>query len=331
MEDQMCPRCKTTKYRNPALKLMVNVCGHTLCENCVDLLFVRGSGACIECGTALRRNNFRLQLFEDAGVEKEVDIRKKILRDFNKKEDDFGTLKEYNDYLEEIETTIFNLVNGVDVDDTKKKIEQYKKENWEQIKKSKSKMSKDEEYLEYLIDVEKQTSEVRKHQLIEEETKQKNVKKQRKQAIIDDLMFSDLPADLILAQHKVKEETEPEITSIPRQAFTKFSTGVKLGHRNEEFSFLKQDFGNVYKHTDLALETCGPEVPTCEKLEKEGYLSHIRGSSEADLAGGFESKMACHRALQEALCGLFYHFETSNPLSVPSSTSSSDVADVEMS
>ena len=39
-----CPRCKTTKYRNPSLKLMVNVCGHNLCENCVELLFVRGSG-----------------------------------------------------------------------------------------------------------------------------------------------------------------------------------------------------------------------------------------------------------------------------------------------
>jgi hypothetical protein len=41
-------------------------------------------------------------------------------------------------------------------------------------------------------------------------------------------MFSDLPASQIVAQHKVKEETEPEIKSIPIQAFTRFSTGVKL-------------------------------------------------------------------------------------------------------
>lgn len=70
MEEQGCPRCKTTKYRNPSLKLLVNVCGHSLCENCVELLFIKGSGACPDCGTALRRNNFRLQLFEDASVEK---------------------------------------------------------------------------------------------------------------------------------------------------------------------------------------------------------------------------------------------------------------------
>ncbi|KAG8236334.1 hypothetical protein J437_LFUL010468, partial [Ladona fulva] len=100
MDDQVCPRCKTTKYRNPSLKLMVNVCGHTLCESCVDLLFLKGSGSCPECNVPLRRSNFRVQLFEDAGVEKEVDIRKRILKDFNKRQEDFGTLQEFNDYLE---------------------------------------------------------------------------------------------------------------------------------------------------------------------------------------------------------------------------------------
>lgn len=42
MDDIVCPRCKTTKYRCPSLTLMVNVCGHTLCENCVELLFAKG-------------------------------------------------------------------------------------------------------------------------------------------------------------------------------------------------------------------------------------------------------------------------------------------------
>lgn len=44
-----------------------------------------GSGSCPECGLPLRRNNYRVQMFEDPQVEKEVDIRRRILRDFNKK------------------------------------------------------------------------------------------------------------------------------------------------------------------------------------------------------------------------------------------------------
>ena len=83
-------------------------------------------GACPQCNVPLRRSNFRVQLFEDASVEKEVDIRKKILKDFNKKEEDFTTLNEYNDYLEMIETIIFNLANGIDVEQTNKQIEKYR-------------------------------------------------------------------------------------------------------------------------------------------------------------------------------------------------------------
>ena len=61
-----------------------------------------GAAACPECGVILRRGNFRLQLFEDVEVEKEVDIRRRVLKDFNKRESDFATLRDYNDYLEDV-------------------------------------------------------------------------------------------------------------------------------------------------------------------------------------------------------------------------------------
>lgn len=44
-----------------------------------------GSGTCPECNVLLRRVNFRYQMFEDPMVEKEIDIRRRILRDYNKK------------------------------------------------------------------------------------------------------------------------------------------------------------------------------------------------------------------------------------------------------
>lgn len=46
----------------------------------MDLLFVRGAGNCHECDTPLRKSNFRVQLFEDPAVDKEVEIRKKVLK-----------------------------------------------------------------------------------------------------------------------------------------------------------------------------------------------------------------------------------------------------------
>jgi CDK-activating kinase assembly factor MAT1 len=36
------------------------------------------------------------------------------------------------------------------------------------------------------------------------------------------------------------------------------------------------------------------------------YLSNIRSASEQEKAGGFDSKLACMRALLDAVNGLFY-------------------------
>ena len=62
-----------------------------------------GPAPCPICQRTLRKNKFRLQTFEDTLVEREVDLRKRIARTFNKTEEDFPTLKDYNDYLEEVE------------------------------------------------------------------------------------------------------------------------------------------------------------------------------------------------------------------------------------
>ena len=40
--DSECPVCRTTKYRNPSMQMLVNVCGHGLCSSCVETLFARG-------------------------------------------------------------------------------------------------------------------------------------------------------------------------------------------------------------------------------------------------------------------------------------------------
>ena len=103
--------------------------------------FVSGSGACPECQVPLRRTNFRLQLFEDSLVDKEVDIRRRILRDFNKKEEDFDTLGEYNDYLEMVEDVIFNLSNNLDILETNKRIAEYKEKNKDFIARNRERVA----------------------------------------------------------------------------------------------------------------------------------------------------------------------------------------------
>lgn len=64
---------------------------------------------------------------------REMAIRKRIASIFNKREEDFPSLKEYNDYLEEVEDMTFDLIEGINVPAIEAKIAQYQEENAEQI------------------------------------------------------------------------------------------------------------------------------------------------------------------------------------------------------
>ncbi|PSS08359.1 CDK-activating kinase assembly factor like [Actinidia chinensis var. chinensis] len=75
---------------------------------------------------------------------KEMAIRKRIASIFNKRDDDFPSLREYNDYLEEVEDMTCNLIKGIDVPSIEAKIAEYQKENSEQIMNAQAR--KAEEY-----------------------------------------------------------------------------------------------------------------------------------------------------------------------------------------
>ncbi|KAJ4939470.1 hypothetical protein JOQ06_028918 [Pogonophryne albipinna] len=281
MDDQGCPRCKTTKYRNPSLKLMVNVCGHTLCENCVEMLFVRGSGNCVQCDTPLRKSNFRVQLFEDPAVDKEVEIRKKVLKIYNKRDFDFPGLREYNDFLEQVEDIVFNLTNNIDVENTKLRMEQYQKENRDLIQRNKVKLSREHEDLEELL--------------------------KNKQALLDELEKSQLPATILLAQHKVraaKLETQIEQQKLAVKPTNLFSTGIHM-RQTVSLQPVPKIEEVLYQYKALHVETYGPLVPELEQLGRLGYLNHVRAAMPQDTAGGYTSALACHRAVQDAFSGMF--------------------------
>ncbi|XP_072314455.1 CDK-activating kinase assembly factor MAT1 [Eucyclogobius newberryi] len=307
MDDQGCPRCKTTKYRNPSLKLMVNVCGHTLCENCVEMLFVRGSGSCVQCDTPLRKSNFRVQLFEDPAVDKEVEIRKKVLKLYNKRDFDFPSLREYNDYLEQIEDIVFNLTNNIDVENTKQRMEQYQRENRDVIQRNKVKLTREQEELEELLLLEQQGTEQRRLDVLQEEQRQLHAKRKNKQALLDELEQSRLPATILLAQHKARAaqlETEIEHQKQSVKPASLFSTGIQQS-QTVSLQPVPRIEDVLYQYRPLKVDTYGPPVPELEQLGRLGYLNHVRAAQPQDTAGGYTTALACHRAIQDAFSGLF--------------------------
>jgi len=294
--DQVCPRCKTTKYRNPTMKLMVNVCGHNLCESCVELLFVKGSGACPECDIPLRRTNFRIQLFEDAFIDKEVEIRRRILKDFNRQREDFDTLREYNDYLEMIEDIIFNLSNNIDILETNKKILTYKEQNKEQIIKNRSKYSKDALEIEDILAEEQKLSNQKRREIKVLEEAEKAAKLRNKEKLIDDLMFGEGDAEKILSEHR-------ETVKLEESRMKAFSTGQETGKSLQVITVVEEE-PYVYQEPELVMN--GPGPPDEIQIQEEGYINHIRSANGSERAGGYVELLGCMRAVQEAMAGLYF-------------------------
>ncbi|KAL9025199.1 MAG: hypothetical protein Q9196_005939 [Gyalolechia fulgens] len=124
----ICPVCKSSRYLNPHMRFLVNPeCYHKMCESCVDRIFSTGPAPCpvAGCARTLRKQRFRQQTFEDLKIEREVDIRRRVAQVFDRRESDFETLRAYNNYLEEMEVTTFNLLEGIDVAATERKLAAY--------------------------------------------------------------------------------------------------------------------------------------------------------------------------------------------------------------
>ncbi|KAI9051973.1 hypothetical protein LZ554_004227 [Drepanopeziza brunnea f. sp. 'monogermtubi'] len=113
--DDICPVCKSNRYLNPSLQFLINPeCYHKMCSTCVDRIFTSGPASCPVpyCGKTLRKKGFHKAFFGDLDVERECDIRKRVGGVFNRRQEDFETLLDWNNYLEEVESLTYDLVHG---------------------------------------------------------------------------------------------------------------------------------------------------------------------------------------------------------------------------
>ncbi|KAJ2834076.1 TFIIH/NER complex subunit [Coemansia furcata] len=155
-DDDTCPQCKSERYLNRPMKLLVGPCYHKMCEQCVTQRFDAGPAPCPVCERILRKAEFYQQIFEDLTVENEVRIRKRMAMTFNRRQEDFKQLKDYNDYLEMVEDITLKLLYDDDTDEAEYMIERYRRENTSIIERNQSKLLRDETIQRLAFDQEQQ-------------------------------------------------------------------------------------------------------------------------------------------------------------------------------
>lgn len=282
-----------TKYRDPSLRLMINVCGHALCEACVGLMFLRESAQCWECNRTLKRKDFRLQLFEDANVEKEVGIRKSVLKIYNKLPEDFPDLRSYNDYQENIEDMIWGLENNLDTKAIRDQIEEYKQENEALIRKNQLKRNKEREKIREQIETSKaEHDKNRKHY---KEVDNSSIADHQK---LNDEIIENLTKDYLDHEAIMELQSRYQMGSENERNFTDHYDGKDQVLEDMDVS------DEPYQYQDLIFDFFGPSLPDDNTFKRLGYLNNIRESNISALAGGYNSEIACKRALQDAFSGL---------------------------
>lgn len=201
------------------------------------------------------------------------------------------------------------MCHNIDILETNKKIELYKRENRDTILKNKQRMGREEVELEILLEQEKEMAEARKKEIemLEELTKKK--KTIEKEKLIDELMFSSENAQSILQTYanKVEEDKKEAELAPPPPKVTKFSSGINFtsSFQQQYLPIPKIDEGPLYEYAEPELVLNGPAVPSLDAIELKKYTKHIRAEGPSERAGGFQSKISCLRALQEAMQGLY--------------------------
>lgn len=305
-----CTKCKSNEYINKNLVMMINDCGHPLCRNCVENLFARNSAPCHVCGKTLLKNNFWKQQFDDPMIEKENYHRKRLRKYYNKKQDDFASLRDFNDYLEHFEELIANLACDVDVEETEARIATYIEENKDVIERNRRKRDEDQEWIEKNLQEERAMKDrVNSYYQLDTEDQKVSAVADSK-AIIDELRQSDENAEAILDRERKKQieiemEEKEKAEDRKRRAKELHQSRKRAVADSMSFVTIQRQAGRSFFYQPLQLPINGPAVPTYDELESLGYLHHIKKPSNHRVAGGFTAQTGCQRALLESRIDLF--------------------------
>ncbi|KAH6570566.1 hypothetical protein BASA50_010827 [Batrachochytrium salamandrivorans] len=211
LDNERCPVCKSDKYLNPTMRLLVSPCFHKMCESCINRLFLSGPSPCPICKVTLRKSNFVFQTFDDLYVEKEIQIRKKVGRYFNKRLEDFGgNLRVYNDYLEEVEEIMFNMINDVDVQQTQDRIERFRLENKDIIATNMSRQRTEEKAASLRLEREKREKQLRKEAYVNQALEEEKAKKHEQIEIINRLASAESASDAMKIVNESKLRLAPQ-------------------------------------------------------------------------------------------------------------------------
>jgi CDK-activating kinase assembly factor MAT1 len=180
------------------------ICQFQSCQTCTDRELVRKREfLCPICQTPVKRVTLTQRTLDAVQCEKDTSWRRRLLAVYNKTPNDFETLKEYNDYLEEIEDMIYSIVNEEpNAEECKAKIKEYELAHRGEIVIRQSQRADEERAIQDQIAAEQLAAQRNRIELQEERQHMLYTKRKFKQESTEVLLGerAEVSAELLAAQ-----------------------------------------------------------------------------------------------------------------------------------
>ncbi|KAE8366178.1 CDK-activating kinase assembly factor MAT1 [Aspergillus caelatus] len=328
-EDEVCPVCKSSRYLNPDMQFLINPeCYHKMCESCVDRIFSSGPANCpvAGCHKTLRKNRFRKQTFEDINVEREVDIRRRVMQILNRREEEFDSKRAWDDFLEQREEIIANLVHGTDVAKTEADLQKYAQENMRSIRANQALEAQEASSFQARQTEEQELARLRREAVRQEYENERRELLAGREDVLSRLA-AGRPGDaatiaregqkVLLKKSSARRSEEDRIRQ--KQAALRNSDARKAGQAGITAADKAGDAGDTGLIKGLKrIKTPEPEKPydpfggmvpdkrdyyTLRDFYPSSYLDPIRQDTRMQ-AGGYDLREYYSRTLLEAFAGL---------------------------
>lgn len=266
-----------------------------------------GPAPCPICGRQLRRNKFRGQTFSDLQIEKEVDTRRRLSKIYNKQEEDFDNLDAYNDYLEEVETITFNLIQGIDIEKTERRVKAYEAHNKPAIAKNNMKEAAELAEAQEIARLERQARD-QQAKIAQEALEEEEREKKERDAELLSAMSSG--ADVAKVKQEILVNSRRRIEAQKQKAEEAMHRSMKQvrSHTRDRLQALRQEPDVVFS----PLQGWGAETNLYTLQEDYGdpFLTTLK-RDKAFIGGGAKIRDIYERALFEAFASLSTSMEVS--------------------
>jgi len=273
---------------------------------------------CHLCDTKLKRNKFYHTTYQDLGALATEEAVAKVYKVFNHTRADFDSVHDYNLFLEERERLIYNLVNKIDVQQTKERIKEHKEK----------KKVLTQQGIQLQNESKMSTSEAKsamQRYVIEEYNRVRN-RRQKRENLLTSWAHGTLKAEEVVGRGNTIEREDERLSLREPQVVLKYTKPGTLAssssssaamYRPSPAALVRGQGGAGGDGPELADPNNPNNIPKTPKsmnsvmttaynvkLDSMDAAERVKCEKAAKQAGGFKSTLFASRCIHEAFSAL---------------------------